>query len=175
MVVVRAGFPREVVRVDGDAVSSDAGAGVERDEPEGFGRGSRDDVPDVDTQLVANDGHFVRERAVDDPEGVFEDFRHFRLPRAFDDVDGRIEHGFIQFARDSRTLRRASADDFRRVFGLVARVAGVDSFGREGEMDVASDDEARLFEERPEDFVGGPGVGRGFEHDEHRTVKVRDD
>jgi len=39
VVVVGTGLPREVVRVDGDAVPSHAGAGVEGDETEGFGGG----------------------------------------------------------------------------------------------------------------------------------------
>ena len=79
----------------GMSVSSDAGTGGERDEAERFCCGRRDGVPDVDAHLVADDGHFVRERAVDDSEGVFEDFGHFRLARAFDDVDGRVEDGFF--------------------------------------------------------------------------------
>ena len=50
--VEASGFPGEVEGVDGDAVSAEAGAGVEGLEAEGFGFGGVDDFPDVETHFV---------------------------------------------------------------------------------------------------------------------------
>ena len=67
-------FPRFVCKIEGverDAVSADAGAGVEGSEAKWFCRGGGDDLPDVDAHFVVDDRHLVRESAVDDTEGVF--------------------------------------------------------------------------------------------------------
>src|SRR5216117_447281 len=60
-VVERPHLPGEVVRIERDAVTADAGAGRELHETERFRRGGLDDFPHIDAEFVAHDRHFVRE------------------------------------------------------------------------------------------------------------------
>ena len=67
-----AGLPRQVKRVDGNAVPAQAGAGVERLEAEGLGAGGGDHLPDVDAHGGEHDFHFVDQGDVDGPVNVLQ-------------------------------------------------------------------------------------------------------
>ena len=70
--------PRQVVRVDRDAVAADTWAGREPHEPERLGRGRVDDFPDVDAHPLAEERELVDERDVHVPEDVLEELRELR-------------------------------------------------------------------------------------------------
>ena len=59
-----------------------AGTGVEGHEPEWFGAGGLDDLPQVDVELAAEHRHLV------DPERVLQQLGHFGLTGALDLHDG---------------------------------------------------------------------------------------
>ena len=80
-------LPREVGRVERDAVTADPGARVERHEPERLGGGRLDDLPGVDALLGAERGELVDERDVDHAEGVLEQLRHLGRTAPRDRVD----------------------------------------------------------------------------------------
>ncbi len=67
-----AGAPRQVVRVDRDAVPADAGAGRELHEPERLGRRRVDDLPDIEAHPLAQQGELVHERDVDVAKDILE-------------------------------------------------------------------------------------------------------
>src|SRR4029079_16845333 len=67
-----AGAPRQVVRVDRDAVTADTRTGRELHEAERFGGRRPDDLPDVEVHPLAQQGQLVDERDVDVPEDVLE-------------------------------------------------------------------------------------------------------
>ena len=72
LVVQRAHLPREVVRIERNAVAADAGARRELHEAERLRRGRVDHFPHVDAQLVAHDRHLVDQADVHRAEGVLE-------------------------------------------------------------------------------------------------------
>jgi len=82
-----AGTPREELRVEGDAVPADPGAGVEGLEAERLGRGGVDDLPDVDVEGVGELRELVDERDVDRAVGVLEQLRQLGGAGRPDDVD----------------------------------------------------------------------------------------
>ena len=67
--------PRQVVRIDRDAVPADAGPGRELHEPERLGRRGVDDLPDVEAHPLAQQRELVDERDVDVAEDVLEELR----------------------------------------------------------------------------------------------------
>jgi len=73
-------LPREVERVDGDAVPAQAGAGIKRHEAERLGLGRIDDLPDVDAHGGEDDLEFVDEGDIDAAEGILEQFGGFGHP-----------------------------------------------------------------------------------------------
>ena len=75
-------LPRQVGRVDRQAVTADAGARREPHEPERLRRGGVDHRPDVDAELVAVDRELVDQRDVDVPEGVLQQLRELGLAGA---------------------------------------------------------------------------------------------
>jgi len=72
-VVERPHLPREVVRVEGDAMPPDAGPRRKLHETERLRRRGLDHLPHVDAQLVAHDRHLVDEPDVHAAERVLED------------------------------------------------------------------------------------------------------
>jgi hypothetical protein len=86
-----------------------------------------------------------------------------------DGLDGLAVEGLGLFEAG----RGEAADDFRDFSDAGLRVAGVFAFGREGEVEVGAGLETRaLFEHGAEVFIGGAGVGGGFEHDELAAAEM---
>ena len=93
-------LPGEVEGVDRDAVAAEAGAGLERREPERLGRGGVDHLPHVDLHPVAELRELVDERDVDRAVDVLEQLRQLgglgrrdlvdRVERRAVDVRGRL-------------------------------------------------------------------------------------
>ena len=82
LVVQRAHLPREVVRIERDAVSADARARRELHEAERLRRRRVDDFPHVHAELVADDRHLVHEPDVHRPERVLEQLHQLGRFRA---------------------------------------------------------------------------------------------
>ena len=72
VLTVLARLPRQIKRVDRDAVPAQSWAGVERHETERLGLGRFDDFPDVDAHRGINHLQLVHQRDVDAPENVFQ-------------------------------------------------------------------------------------------------------
>ena len=110
--------------------------------PNGFVRGGRDDLPDVDPHAVAHDRHLVDERDVDRAEDVLEQLgelgrvgrRHRHQLVAAGPVDGHRLLG---------AGRRDAADDLRRVADREVGAAGVDALRRHREVEVVAARRAR--------------------------------
>ena len=118
LVVQRPHLPREVVRVERNAVSADARARRELHEAERLRRGRVDDLPHVDAELVADDRHLVDEPDVDRAERVLEQLHQlgrFGRRHRDDRVDARSRRAPSRL----RCRRRDAADDLRRVLRVV--------------------------------------------------------
>ena len=79
--------PREVARVDRQAVAAAPGPGREAHVAERLGRGRVDRLPDVDAEVGREHRELVDERDVDVPERVLEQLGQLGLPRARDGND----------------------------------------------------------------------------------------
>src|ERR1035437_4559946 len=91
-----AGFPCQIERIDRDAMAAEAGSGVERSEPEGFGGGGADHFPDIYVHGIGHDLQLVDQADVHRAEDVFEQFGEFghtgRADR-HDLIEGRAVEG----------------------------------------------------------------------------------
>ena len=90
LVVQRPHLPREVVRIERDAVPADARARRELHEAERLRRRGVDHFPHVDAELVADDRHLVHQADVHRAERVLEQLhqlRRFRRRHRHDRVD----------------------------------------------------------------------------------------
>ena len=74
---VLARLPRQVERVERNAVTAEPGAGVEAHEPEGLGLGGVEHVPHVDAHAVVDDLELVHERDVHGAEDVLGELGRF--------------------------------------------------------------------------------------------------
>jgi len=167
------GFPGEVEGIDGDAMASEAGAGVEGLEAEGLGFGGVDDFVDVDAHAHAELLELVDERDVDAAVDVFKQLGHFSDGGAAD-ADGAAEDGAIHGGGEIRGGLAASADHLGNVVAGDGVVAGVFALrGKDyvdaGLVSAASNLETvgvSLFEERDHDLFSGAGVSGALKHDE---------
>src|SRR5262245_15711115 len=123
-------LPRQVVRVERDAMTTYARPWIERHEAERLGRGRRDNFPGVDAERVAEARQFVHQTDVDRAERVFEQLACFgdaRGAHRIHLVDDRAVNGRGDFGADFAH----AADDFGDGFRVEFLVAGVDAFWRE--------------------------------------------
>lgn len=137
-----AGLPGEVERVDGDAVSAKAGAGIEGHVAERLGGGGVDDVPHVDVHLVEDHLEFVDEGDVDGAEDVFREFGGLGDTAVADGVNVVDGEG-IEFDAALEAGGGVAAHDFGDGADGVVLASGVFPFGGEGEMEVDTGFEAR--------------------------------
>ncbi len=128
-------LPGEIGGIDGKAVTADAWSGVEGHEPEGFGFGGVDDVPEVDAELAGVDGEFVDEGDVDVAEGVLEEFGQFGFFGSFGG-EGAVDEVVVEGLHGLEGGLVDSGDDFGGALEVPGLVAGVDAFGGEAEVEV---------------------------------------
>ncbi len=134
--IVFARFPRKIEGIDRDAVTAEAGAGIERHEAERLGGRGVDDFPDVDAHAQAEHFQLVDQRDVDAAEDVFEQLGHFGGSRRADRNDLGDDRG-VESDGCAAARRVGAADDFRNLRQAVLLVAGIFAFWRESEEEVA--------------------------------------
>ena len=105
-----------------------AGAGVEGLEPEGLGPGGRDDVPEVDAEVVAEARHLVDEGDVDVAVGVLQQLRRLGLAGA-PSRDDRVDEPPVEGGGGIGARLRVATDDLGSVLRAVLPVARVDPLG----------------------------------------------
>ena len=88
-----------------------------------------------------------------------------------DAIDDRLVEGDGQ----PEAVRVEAADDFGDIPSREILIAGVLALGAVGEEEVLPRDQAGLFEQRLEDFLGRPGVGAALQDDELPLAQVRHD
>ena len=162
---VLGGLPREVERVERDAVSAQARAGVEGREAKRLRLGRFDDLPDVDTHLVERDLQLVDQGDVDRAIDVLEQLARLGDARRRDRndlVDGRRVEGDRDLGRDGLD----AADHLGNRAGVELRVARILAFGREGQQEVGGALQAGGLEDRLDLFVGRAGIRGRLEDDE---------
>src|SRR5579872_1889775 len=183
--IVFARFPGKIEGVDRDAVTAEAGAGIERHEAERLGGRGVDDFPDVHAHAQAEHFELVDHRDIDAAEDVLEQLGHFGGSRRADWDNFGDDRGVERYRRaPARGI--GAANDLRNLRQAVLFVAGIFALWREGEEEIAGDVfgvgsgsdgalEAALFENRQKELFGRAGIRGGFENDELTLLEVRVD
>ena len=108
------GLPRQIERIDGDAMPAQAGARIERHEAEWLGGRGVDHFPDVDAHAVAHQGDLIGEADVDHAECILEQLDHLgHLRRA--DRNHFLQRLRVEHAAHFRTSGCGAANHFRNV------------------------------------------------------------
>ena len=168
-------LPAQIVRVQRDAVPAQTGAGIEGLKAVGLGLGRLDDLPDVDAHAVAQNRQLVDQADVDVAVGIFEDFFHLGHGGAAHAVHGRLQHRLVKRGGDIGAFGGDAAHHLGGVLGFIDGVAGVHALRRKGQEKVHAALEAALFQNGAQHFLGGAGVGGGFQNDEHIAVHMGHD
>ncbi len=121
-------LPRQVERIERNAVAAEAGPGIERREAERLGLRRLDHFPHVDAHPIERHLQLVDQRDVDRAVDVFEQLTrlgHLGRRHRHDFVDGR------RVERDRRVGRFLvhAADDLRNRLGVKLRVARILALG----------------------------------------------
>ena len=162
---VAAHGPRQVARVDGQAVAADAGTGGEAHVPEGLGRRGVDRLPHVDPEVRGEHRQLVHQGDVHVAEGVLEELRELGHPVSPIPARSGPRAGRRSPAPPSNDASSIPDTTLGMVTRFHVRVAGVDALGAVAEMEVGSGAEPRaLLEDGGHQLFGRPRVGRGLEH-----------
>ena len=169
---VFARFPSEIERIDGDAVTAEAGARIEGGEAEGLGGGGADDFPDVDVHRVGDDLEFVDDADIDRAVDIFEQLGEFR------DLGGGDRHHLVERSaveRDSLPPAggRVASDDFGDVGGGELWISGIFALGGIDDENGLAGNETSGFDARDNFLVGGAGVGGAFEAENGAGFEIR--
>ena len=125
--------PREVARVDREAVPAHARSRGEAHVAERLrGRGV-DRFPDVDAEVAGEHRQLVDERDVDVAEGVLEELGELGLTRARH-RDHFVDEGLVERLHRGERLGVDARHHLRRVHEVPLRVAGVDALGAVAEV-----------------------------------------
>ncbi len=166
-------LPRKIEGIDGDAVSAQAGAGIERLEAERLALGGFDHLPDVDAHAQAEQLELVDQRDVHAAVNVLQQLGHLRHGRRRDG-DGAVEDGAVKLPAEFAGARIEPADDLGNVAARDRVVAGIFALGREDNVE-----EVRAISARPrgfqaflvlalqdgnQDFFRGAGIGRALQN-----------
>ena len=166
--------PREVGRVDRDAVAADARAGPERLIAEWLGGGRVQGLPDVDPEVLGHHRQLVDERDVHLAVGVLDQLGHLGLARARGDRD-RMHDRRVERHRQVATALGQPAHDLRRVLDLMVALAGVDPLGGVAEREVDAGNESAGFEDRAQVLLRRARPRGGLEDDQHPGAQLRGD
>ena len=175
-------LPGKIIRIDGDAVSAKAGAGVEGHEAEGLGRGasmtSQMSIPmrrlsifsSLTSAMLTQRKMFSSSLAISAA----------RVELTGNDARDNLR---VKPLRGAAARRIYAADDFGNLRQAKLFVAGIFAFGRKGEKEIARDIfrfrggsdgavQAALFEDGQHKLFGGAGIGRGFENDQLAPLQM---
>ncbi len=160
--------PREIARVDRQAVAADAGAGRELHVPERLGGGGVDRPPHVDVEVAGEHRQLVDQGDVDVAERVLQQLDQLGLGAGTDRHRGVDERG-EERVDDGERVGRVAADHLGGVDQAVGGVARVDPLGGVAEEEVArlvgrcGPETRPLGEDRAEERGGGAGIGGALE------------
>src|SRR5262245_54751167 len=103
--------PRQVKRVNRNAVSAQSRAGKERLVTERFGSCCLNDFPDIDVHRLEHDFQFVDQGDIDRSIGVFKDLARLSNARVADGYD-LLDHVGIEVNREIAASFIDAANDF---------------------------------------------------------------
>src|ERR1700679_1657202 len=116
-------------------MAAHAGPGIERTEAKWLGGRTPDRIPQIYAKLTAEDSHLVDQSDVDVAIGVLQQLGHFRFTGGFG-LDHLIADLAVELNGDLGALSGITANHLRRVAQTVGTVSGVDTLGREGQVEI---------------------------------------
>jgi hypothetical protein len=165
--------PRQVARVDREAVATDPGAGGEGHEAERLGGGGVDGGPDVDPEIGGEHRELVDEGDVDVPEGVLEELGELGLARGRYG-DGAGHQPVVELAHPFEGGVVDAGDDLGGVRQAPRGVPRIDALGAVAQEEVgAGTQPAAGLQDRADHLLGGAGVTGGLQHHQGTGPQVR--
>lgn len=171
---VFAGFPGKVKGIDGDAMATEAGAGVKGGVAKGFGGGGADDFPDIEPHAIGHHFHLIDKTDVDGAIDVFEELGEFGDLGGADRDDFFADTG-VKGDAGFQTGWGDTADEFGDVPGGESGVAGIFALGGIDDKEILSDGETTGGDTGDDFFLGGAGVGGAFEANDLAFTQVGED
>ena len=167
-------LPREIERIDRDAVAAEPRARIVAGKAEGL-RGRRvDHLINVEPHAVGDDLHLVHETDIDRAMDVFQKLRQLRRLGArhrHDPLDRHAVEGFAHLPAGRRDAAKYLGDGVRGELGI----AGILPLGRIDDEIVLPDREASAFDIGTKHLAGRAGIGRTFQRKNLVLAQVRRD
>ncbi len=152
----------EEVRVDGDAVAADAGAG-DVEVAVGLAVGGFADLAEVDAVDVGDAGEFVGEGNVEVAVDAFGELAEFGCFGAGETEDGGPERFRIELGGAAAGFLIEATDDGGVLVEVFEDAAHEKALGAEGNVHVFADVETAGLEQRRQRLAGGADGERGVE------------
>ena len=157
------------MRVNGNAVSAQAGARGEFHKAKGLCGSSLDHFPHIHTQFLTHDGHFIGQADIDGPECIFQEFNHFRRFRI------RYSYHFTDNSPvQCCAMLGALIGNAPQYFGCVGcpklLISRVDPFRGKTQPEIFSRTEPLDFQLWQNKLPGGARIGSTFQDNQHIRV-----
>ena len=167
-------LPGQVKGVNRDAVPAKARAGIKRHEPEWFGRGRLDHLPDIYPHFLEYDLELVDHGDVYAAEDVFQELgRLGHLGRIH--LDDRLDGPRIEAEGQLAAQFGQASDQLGNVVGGKGLVRGILALRAEGYGKVPVQLEPRGLERRQDVAAGAARVAGGFQHDQLARAQLAGD
>src|SRR5438270_2513521 len=156
-------LPRQVKRIDGNAMPAESGSGIERHEPKWLGSGCIDHLPNIYAHATTHKGELIHQSDIDHAEGVLEQLHHLRQASGTH-RNNSFQRLVIEQGADLSTGGRDSSDNLGDVRGLKFRVAWIDALGREAQEEIFPDGTPGSLQLGQNQLVCGARISRRFQH-----------
>ena len=174
MHAVFARLPREVERVNRQAVAAEAGPRVIRRVAERLGGGRVYDFKDVQPHRVAHLPQFIDQADVDRAVNVFHQLGHLGGARGTDRHHA-VHRGAVERGADFQAVRGVPGAEFRNFSQRKIPVAGVFALRRIHQKHILARGETARGDARQQFLLGGAGVGGALQRDHAPGAQVRRD
>jgi len=167
------GLPAEVVGIQGNAVSPQAGAGIEGLEAIRLGLGRVYHFPDVDVHFIAQNSQLIDQAYVDVPIGVLQDLLHLRHGGRGYGGHVPIQNGAVHHGDHLRGVSTDGTHNLRGVAGLIDEVTRIHPLRGEAQVKVLPALEAAaLFQNGADQLLRGAGIGGGLQYHHGTGLEV---
>src|SRR5262249_53594524 len=167
-------LPSQIEWVDGYAMAAESGSGIEWHEPEGFGLGRVDHLPNVDAHFRVDDLQLVDQRDIDGSEDILGQFDGFGRAGGRD-RDHRLDEAAVERGSQFEGKGTLPAHDLGDRGCVVIGITRILPFGRKRQKNVLAGCQTAFGEDWAQYFNGRSRIGRRFENDELAGPRVASD
>src|SRR5439155_16723677 len=168
-------LPREIKRIDRDAMPSKTRTGIERHETKGFGSGSLDHLPNIDPHRGIDHFEFVDQGYVDAAKRIFKQLARLRHATGRDRNYSFDRHR-VERLGSFQTRRSITSHHFRYRRHLAVRITWILPLRRERQMKIDTGLETGpSLQYSTQVFVGRPRIGSGLQYHQDAPYEMRRD